>query len=261
MEKFDAYIRKHNPYSKSYEQMRIVERKLSKENKCIPTIKLMFKKITGKVNKRYALPKANEIAAVFTADQGEPKFDIDFTVYKIQNKSDSINFQTLSFLSPHVDPMTYPLLFINGELGWSVEMNYFDTNKDEIKIKEEETEEQCDEDNLTIHADDLFEEKKSKHITMCQFYSFRLSIRDHFSALFYSGKLFQQYAIDCYIKIEANRLNWVVQNQDELRVADYKGLLDYVNNTYHLNTDLDIGKVVILPSSFSVCFFFVFYNT
>jgi hypothetical protein len=90
---------------------------------------------------------------------------------------------------------------------------------------------------------------------MCQFYSYRLSIRDTFSAIFYSGKLFQQFVIDCYIKIEASRLDWVLKNQDELRVSDYHGLLDYVHNTYDFKdelNELNIGKIVILPSSFTV---------
>ena len=65
-------------------------------------------------------------------------------------------------------------------------------------------------------------------------------------------ELFQQFVIDCYIKIEASRLDWVLKNQDELRVSDYHGLLDYVHNTYDFKDEQNIGKIVILASSFTV---------
>jgi len=87
MEKFDAFIRKHNPYSKVYEQMRTIEKELFKENKSIPTIRLMFKKLNSGTNKRYDLPKEEEIAGVFIGDQGQPNFEIEFTVYRIQKKN------------------------------------------------------------------------------------------------------------------------------------------------------------------------------
>jgi hypothetical protein len=143
MEKFDSFIRKHNPYSKVYEQMRNVENELAKENKSIPTIKLMFKKLNNCNNKRYVLPKEDEIAGVFVGDQGQPNFEIEFTVYRVQKKSKSFEFQTLNYRSPHVDPMTYPLLFIYGELGWSIKMNFEDFNqaKDESEISEEDVHE------------------------------------------------------------------------------------------------------------------------
>ena len=44
------------------------------------------------------------------------------------------------------------------------------------------------------------------------------------------GRLFQQYVVDAYCKIEAQRLDWVEKNQDKLRTYSLQWLLDYVHN-------------------------------
>ena len=44
------------------------------------------------------------------------------------------------------------------------------------------------------------------------------------------GRLFQQYVVDAYCKIEAQRLDWVEKNQDKLRTETLQGLLDYVHS-------------------------------
>ena len=44
------------------------------------------------------------------------------------------------------------------------------------------------------------------------------------------GRLFQQYVVDAYCKIEAQRLDWVEKNQDKLRTDTLQGLLDFVTS-------------------------------
>lgn len=66
---------------------------------------------------------------------------------------------------------------------------------------------------------------------------------------FHLGKLTQQFMIDSFLKVEAQRLQYNEQNQSKLRVDLYLGLMDYVNNQAELR-DLKPGRVVILPSSF-----------
>lgn len=85
---------------------------------------------------------------------------------------------------------------------------------------------------------------------MLQFYSYILAIRDQsFSLIHCAGKLFHQYIVDCYTKIEANRLNYIREHQTELRVDLYKGLLDYVKD----KMSTLFGKITILPSTFKGC--------
>ena len=87
---------------------------------------------------------------------------------------------------------------------------------------------------------------------MLQYYSSRLAFRPYdkdFSPLLFSNKLLHQYIVDAFVKIEANRINWVKTHQRELHVEQYKGLMDYVRN----NTGVEaIGRVTIMPSTFQV---------
>jgi hypothetical protein len=55
-----------------------------------------------------------------------------------------------------------------------------------------------------------------------------MSIRNKFSLLHSSGKRFQQYVVDACVKTEGARLNYPRHNQKELRVEQYRGLLDAV---------------------------------
>ncbi|KAJ8868711.1 hypothetical protein PR048_030250 [Dryococelus australis] len=71
----------------------------------------------------------------------------------------------------------------------------------------------------------------------------------NFSILHHSGKLFQQYVVDCYCKAEAIRLWYIGDNQANFRAEEYQGLLDHLE---HQAADVHarVGKLVILPSSF-----------
>lgn len=84
---------------------------------------------------------------------------------------------------------------------------------------------------------------------MLQFYSYRLQERLKFNPLLHSGKLSQQFIIDAFLKVEGQRLQWNRQNQKQLRVDQYLGLMDYVQNKAE-GQNMRAGRVVILPSSF-----------
>ena len=114
------------------------------------------------------------------------------------------------------DPMTYPLLFPYGDQGWH-------DNIPQIGTK--------------------------NRVTQLQYYSYRLSVRPEFDAILNAGKLTQQYIVDSYVKVEANRIEWVKQNQKQLRVDSYTGLMDHINNRAE-NAGVKAGKPIILPSSF-----------
>ncbi|XP_072158483.1 uncharacterized protein [Bemisia tabaci] len=84
---------------------------------------------------------------------------------------------------------------------------------------------------------------------MRQFACHRLAVREDFSHVHQAKKLFQQYLVDTYVRIESSRLDYVRQNQSKLRVEHYKGLQDFVVNKSRLSNSTT-GKVVILPSTF-----------
>jgi hypothetical protein len=63
-----------------------------------------------------------------------------------------------------------------------------------------------------------------------------------------AARLFQEWLVDKYGCIEAQRLHWIDKNQDKLRTDTYRGLADAVERGDH-NVG-SIGKRTTLPSSF-----------
>ena len=124
-------------------------------------------------------------------------------------------------MSANCDPMIYPLLFPRGDLGWHCELQH-------------------DESHATA---------KRNKVTMLQFYAYRLAIRKCFSAIHRSRKLFQQYLVDAYVKIESQSLDCVCRNQQQLQVKCYQGLIDQLQ-IQEEDLQLQPDRMVILPSSF-----------
>lgn len=119
--------------------------------------------------------------------------------------------------------MVYPILFPFGEPGWRTGILHVESKRTE----------------------------KRQTITMLQFYAYRLSIRQGFNSIFNAGKLFQQYVVDAYVKVEGNNLNYIKRNQKQLRVEMYQGLMDFVHKSAE-ERQIPPGKIIILPSSFLV---------
>ncbi|PWZ40047.1 ATP-dependent DNA helicase PIF1 [Zea mays] len=69
-----------------------------------------------------------------------------------------------------------------------------------------------------------------------------------FNPILHGKRLFQQFAVDTYIKIESSRLDFIRKNQDRLRADLYQGLVDSM-----LDGDIraeKVGKRTVLSPSF-----------
>jgi hypothetical protein len=79
--------------------------------------------------------------------------------------------------------------------------------------------------------------KKDKFVTAREYYCFRLQVRRGLlNIILFGGRLFQQWAVDMYIKIESMRLDWYSkpENQKKIRAELYQ-----VNDiTYFHNIDI-----------------------
>lgn len=63
-----------------------------------------------------------------------------------------------------------------------------------------------------------------------EYYCYKLQIRpDKRSILLCAARLFQQYYVDMYVKIETTRLQFFRNNQDSIRADLYQGIIDSVN--------------------------------
>ena len=73
------------------------------------------------------------------------------------------NLETISILHAHCDPITYPIFLPCEDEGWHPELEKADRSRNR------------------------------KRVSMFQFYSYRLAVRQTFSVIHYVEKLFQQY--------------------------------------------------------------------
>ncbi|GBO98478.1 Carotenoid isomerooxygenase [Eumeta japonica] len=120
------------------------------------------------------------------------------------------------------DALQYPLIFLHGEDGYH------------FNIKQ-------------IHPKNGIE--TNKKVTSKEFYAYRLMIRDNevYNHILNTRRLFQQFLVDMYAKIEAERMLYIRLNQKKLRTEEYIHLRDAIVNDGNID---DIGTMVILPSSY-----------
>ncbi|XP_065316121.1 uncharacterized protein LOC135924917 [Gordionus sp. m RMFG-2023] len=216
LKRLDILIRQNNPFSISFKTLGEIEKeeknRAIQENRPVQKINMIFRADRSSDKRRYNIPNIDEVAIIFTNDDGEPPF---IKVYPRVDGSDLIN---INILSPNLDPMVYPLLFPFGDPGWKPDLKGEDTGRTRANI------------------------------SLLQFKIFRLAIRENeFNPILFAGKLSQQYIVDSYLQVEANNLNFIRQNQPKLRVDEYSGLMDYLETK---SNNIIPGKAVILPSSF-----------
>jgi ATP-dependent DNA helicase PIF1 len=86
-------------------------------------------------------------------------------------------------------------------------------------------------------------------VSVRDYYCYKFQIRPGiFNPILHGKRLFQQFAVDTYIKIESSRLDFIRKNQDRLRADLYQGLVDSM-----LDGDIraeKVGKRTVLSPSF-----------
>jgi len=79
----------------------------------------------------------------------------------------------------------------------------------------------------------------------CYKFQMRLGI---FNPILHGKHLFQQFAVDTYVKIESSRLDYFHNNQDQIRADLYQGLIDSLH-AGEGRADA-VGKSTVLGTSF-----------
>ncbi|KAF8391388.1 hypothetical protein HHK36_023692 [Tetracentron sinense] len=105
------------------------------------------------------------------------------------------HLQNVADTAGYYDPLQYPLLLPYGTHGWDI---------------------------------DVYNERQ-RRISCRSYYAYMLQIRDSDpSILLRDGRLFQQYSVDNYVKIETQRLRYLRDNQNVIRSELYQGLQDAI---------------------------------
>ena len=218
LKELDNVIRTIKSYSMAYKMMHEIEMEEHKKAEKCGSLPKEVKMYTVRNNtldkKNNGAVACNEVAIVYVGDDSLSQSERDICIYS--KTSDACR---IPIISQHIDPMIYPLLFPHGECGWHPDLTCSDKNGKQHKL------------------------------TILQYCSYKLSVREIFNPCLSARKLTQQFIVDAWTKIESCRLYYIRNEQDSLRTDMYKGLMDYVHNQA-ANSNTVIGKMVILPSSF-----------
>ena len=199
-----------NPYAKTFQ---IASQMLKDGNPEEIKVKLIRKRKHD--GRTYNLPTASEVAALIVGD-----IDVNYGNRDIIVQSLDGRLQRISELHPSYLPLHYPLIFIYGEDGYSEDIPY------------------------------QFQGSKRSRVTLRDFFAYILQDRDDdCGILLYCRRLLQQFIVDGYTMIEAQRLLFIRLNQKQLRSELYSCLTDALLRGDRIASSL--GKRIILPSSFT----------
>lgn len=207
-----------NPYVKSFVSMCEFTKQPGNQYK---EIHMEIKVARDSDLRRYNNAITTDVAVIFTSRDGEPP--LDRQMISFSRNSTGQNLKHVSILSDSLDPLAYPLLFPNGDKGWRMNMSHSVQNTS----------------TNSVH-------RSTK--TMLQYACYRIALRDEFSLLHKSQKLFLQWIVDMYVRIESSRLKFIKDNQRNLRSDLYDNLTDFLNDGD--NDSTSVGRKVILPSTF-----------
>jgi hypothetical protein len=208
----------HNTYLTAFLQIKelIHEKKLNPdevkvciENTPVNTKTLYLQQHRG----RYNIPTAPEVSILMPTDL-PPETTSRQVVISYRDAIGDEQLRSFPDYSGSYDPLQYPLIFPYGTNGWHLKYQTSQSNK-------------C---------------------TLNQYIRFHLMIHTHiFNILHAQRKLFQQYLVDQFCRVECMRLRYIRDNQKSLRADLYTGVIDSINK----GDTQQSGKHIILPPSFT----------
>ncbi|KIH45089.1 hypothetical protein ANCDUO_24875, partial [Ancylostoma duodenale] len=215
---FDV-MRRDNVFAQSYRMMEEVVREeeelARRENRQHIPVKMVFEQRHSDDRRRYNLATSNEVAAVYKGTDDEIEGERRLVVMERSGERSFITDH-----DPKCDPLSYPLLFPRGELGW-----HPGVEKQRV------------------------EGRKRSKLTQREYYAFLLFPRRSFNPILHAGKLMQQFVVDSWVKIEQNRLKYIRQNQAQLRADTYRGLQDFI--MADLSDQGPPGRNIVSPATYT----------
>jgi hypothetical protein len=176
----------------------------------------------GADRRRNNLPTSTEVAAIIINNEYDLPCERDIVLTERRDGTEQSYLRRISQNHAAYMPLHYVLLFPYGELGFHW--------------------------GLTVNA--ISRARVRTRLCQRAFYRYRLHVRnDVFFVLHRGGRLFQQYVVDAWASCDANKLDWLRNNQNNIRADVYNGLAD---NLRRDNVDAaTLGRRFILPSSYT----------
>uniref|UniRef100_K3YL66 ATP-dependent DNA helicase n=3 Tax=Setaria italica TaxID=4555 RepID=K3YL66_SETIT len=218
---------RNNPYSEQF-------RTLGQEEN-LEEYRVMLNLDQRLDQRTYNAPITSEVAAIWVeGNERRNTFDRNVILHGNNNEIQGIRSYAGCY-----DPLSYPLFFPRGELGWHADIPKVGITTEDVKKA------RANQNNKNNDPDS----SGRLWVTMREYYCYKFHVRPNiFNPILYGGRLFQQFAVDTYIKIESSRLDFIWNHQKEIRADLYQGLLDSI----HAGQDRGdaVGKRTVLSSSF-----------
>jgi hypothetical protein len=180
-----------------------------------PQMRLVI--LSGADRRRENLPTSNEVAAIIP-DEYEAGLGRDII---LADRDGGSRLHRIPVTHAAYMPLHYVLLFPCGEPGWHW--------------------------GLTLR--DQQGRPTTARLEQQMFHRYRLHVRrGEWSAMFYAGRLFQQYIVDCFVACETTRLQWLRNNQEKLRADLYKNLTDHLHREDVNLAEVSLGATALCNS-------------
>ena len=170
--------------------------------------------------RQYNLSTASEVAALIVGDFDSTTNNRDIILHKQNGNLKRISELHVSYL-----PLKYPLLFPYVEDGYRTDVYHADVT-------------------------DATPDEKKKRVTMREWFAYIIQDRQkEYSLILNSRRLFQQFLVDGYTMVEAERMLFIKNKNKELRTETNAKLAVLAENG---DSGVTLrGKKIILPSSFT----------
>nr|GMD66909.1 uncharacterized protein LOC109176597 [Ipomoea batatas] len=235
-------VMSHNPYAKFFRSLKdlVHSDEFSISLQSCPSLDQRI----------YNAPTTSQVAAVWIEDFEGSGDNRNIRVYAHSGRAQNIQYYYGCY-----DPLQYPLLFPFGDAGWHegierVFPNNTSTRNTYASALYINANDVSNVEELLQAEEAVFREGKKRRSVSCrEYYAYKFQMRSgDTSLLLHTGRLFQQFIVDIYIKVETQRLDYFRKKQQLCRSENFQGLVDSVGTGAVFGND--VGRRVILPSSF-----------
>jgi hypothetical protein len=169
------------------------------------------------------IPTVDEVAGLIVGDYDHTELGRDIIIDDVRTGLRRIHETHVLYM-----PLQYPLIFPRGENGFEEDIPYREI------------------------IPGYFENNRNtrKRVSIREFIGYRIQEREcEFGNIVRGKRLFQQFIVDAYTMIEAQRLSFIRNNQQTIRCELLNGLQEAVESG---DTDArSVGQRLILPDSFT----------
>ncbi|KAG2216227.1 hypothetical protein INT45_006933, partial [Circinella minor] len=175
---------------------------------------------------QYLVPATAEIAAILP-NHGSVGAYCDVVITRRGG-----GLMRINEFHPLYDPTYYVLIFPRGEQGWVAPLpNSHPNNMSNVSNNDPD-----DEDN---------EDDDEGNTTPMRYYAYLLHDRDKYYIVYYQ-RLFHQFVVDMWVKVEQHHLEYIHRNQTSLHAEMLDGFVDAIDGEIARN----VRRSFLLPSTF-----------